>query len=197
MYEQSDNLFTVVSNECLNAFQNNETIEPIDLSTQIMNNDGFPMHAPVHHYLVPAVLLTAARKAQGHSVEVLQRDLNVALERAKQVQGGSCGFLGACGACVGCGIFFSVITDSSPYSTKTWSLVNKATSRALGAISDTVGPRCCKRCTWLSLLSSKDDVDKLAIDFPWKSKEDIVCEFHECNEECIIMLCPFYPKEEV
>lgn len=197
MYEQSDDFFSVVSEECLCSFQKYESIDPVDLSTKIMNIEEFPMHAPVHHFLVPAVLLTAARKAQGHSIEVLERDLNEALERAKQVQGGSCGFLGACGASVGCGIFFSLITDSSPYSTKTWSLVNKATSKALGAISDTVGPRCCKRCTWLSLLSIKEDIDKLAIDISLKAKEKVICEFHERNEECITHLCPFYPIEEL
>ncbi|MDD4542016.1 MAG: DUF5714 domain-containing protein, partial [Eubacteriales bacterium] len=189
--------FDIVTDTCLQNFRNKKEIEAIDLSLEIMSIEGFPMHAPVHHYLVPAVLLTASRKSQGQSVEVLKRDLEAALERARQVPGGSCGFFGACGACVGCGIFFSLITDSSPYSTKTWSLSNKATAMALEAISDFEGPRCCKRCTWLSLLSARSLIEKkLKLELPWTNRDEIRCRFHEQNNECISAQCPFYPVED-
>lgn len=59
-----------------------------------MELDGFPIHAPVHHYLVPAVLLTACRMAQGHPPEVLGRDLALALERSRNVPAAPAVFTG-------------------------------------------------------------------------------------------------------
>ncbi|MDD2427940.1 MAG: DUF5714 domain-containing protein [Eubacteriales bacterium] len=188
--------FKKVSDTCLDNFQNKKAIDLFALSIEIMNIKDFPMHAPVHHYLVPAVLLTASRKSQGHGEEILKRDLEVALERAQQVPGGSCGFFGACGACVGCGIFISLITDSSPYSSRTWALSNQATSKALAAISDLGGPRCCKRCSWVSLLSARSLIEKeLQLELLWTEPDEIRCSFHELNNECIRVKCPFYPLE--
>lgn len=189
-------IFDIVTDTCLQNFRNKKEIEAIDLSLEIMSIESFPMHAPVHHYLVPAVLLTASRKSQGQSLEVLKRDLEAALERAQQVPGGSCGFFGACGACVGCGIFISLITDSSPYSSRTWALSNQATSKALAAISDLGGPRCCKRCSWVSLLSARSLIEKeLQLELLWTEPDEIRCSFHELNNECIRVKCPFYPLE--
>lgn len=196
MYNSGEEYFDVVTSKCLEKFEQADKIDAIELSIQIMNTKDFPMHAPVHHYLVPAVLLTATRKVQGHNLEVLERDLEVALERAMQVPGGSCGFFGACGACVGCGIFFSLITDTSPYSTNTWSITNRATANALAVNADITGPRCCKRCTWLSLLSVRQSLEEdLSLEILMEDQSEIECVFYERNDECIKQACPFYPKE--
>ncbi len=188
-----DEYYDKITEYCMDAFEAGRADDAVALATGVMNIPGFPMHYPTHHYMVPAVLLTAARKQQGHGADVLKRDLAEALERAREVPGGFCGFQGACGAAVGTGIFFSVITDTVPVSKDTWALGNRATGTALLKMAEYGGPRCCKRCSYLAILSALPQVEKdlgLVI-----QGETPVCGFYGRNEdECLKERCPFYPK---
>jgi hypothetical protein len=188
-----DEFYNKVTDGCLSAFDRGESADAVALADSLMQMPGFPMHYPVHHYLVPAVLLTVCRKKQGHGREVLERDLATALDRARKVPGGSCGFMGACGAAVGVGIFWSVITDATPVSGESWAYGNRATAKALLAMAEIGGPRCCKRCTWLALLSTAEQISGvlgLSVEM-----ETPVCCYHDHNQECLKNSCPFYPKE--
>ena len=49
---------------------------------------GLKMHCPQQHYLIPAVMLTAAYKAQGRPVEMLHDALIEAMFRAKNILAG-------------------------------------------------------------------------------------------------------------
>ena len=184
--------FALVTERCKEAFIKEEAPGVLELATEIMGAEGFPMHAPVYHYLVPAVLLTVCRKVQGHDLSVLERDLAEALERARKVPGGSCGFQGACGAGVGVGIAWSLLTDSTPLSTKTWGQCNRATGKALIAISNAGGPRCCKRCTYIALESAVEDIRAiLKLEIPSNRQ---VCTFSDRNQECLKLACPFHKR---
>ena len=192
MDNQYEPYFQVVTDCCMEFFRSREGDDVLELATRIMAREGFPMHAPVHHYLVPAVLLSVCRRLQGHTPEVLERDLEAALERARQVPGGACGFQGACGAGVGVGIFFSVITDSTPISTQTWAQCNRATGKALMEIAAFGGPRCCKRCTYLALESAVEDIHQvLGLQV---SAERSPCQFSEYNQECLHLACPYHVR---
>lgn len=177
--------------KCIECFLSAENKTPMQLADEIMRAKGYPMHSPTHHFLVPAVLLSLCRKAQGYDVEVLRRDLQLAMERAQNILGGFCGLYGACGAAVGLGIFWCVITDCSPLSQEAWRYGNAATGQALTQMAEYGGPRCCKRCTNLALLSSYQQIlDVLGIDFTAEVKP--VCQYSERNSECIKNNCPFY-----
>lgn len=192
--EEMIRLQTVVTEACLHAYRTEATIDPILLSVEIMKQPEFPMHAPIHHQLVPAVLLTAARKVQGRPIEMLERDLSLARERAACVPGGACGNMGACGACVGVGIAISLLTDASPLSTTGWVYANRGTAHALDAIAEVGGPRCCKRTTWLSTMRARELFESI-LNHPLKWTDKVVCEFHDRNRECLREACPFYPSE--
>jgi hypothetical protein len=106
------------------------------------------------------------------------------------VLGGFCGFQGACGAGIGNGIFFSMVTGGSPLTGKQRGLANRATAEALKVIGTMDAPRCCKRDTFLALLSAARFARKhLDIDFTAKSPR---CEFADMNRECIDESCPFH-----
>ena len=177
--------------KCIEYFLSAEKKTPVQLAEEIMYEKGYPMHYATHHFLVPAVLLSICRKAQGHDIEVLQRDLKLALKRARNVLGGFCGYYGACGAAVGLGIFWCIITDCSPLSQASWRYGNAATGQALTEIADCGGPRCCKRCTNLALRSSYKRIrDVLGIDLTAEPKR--MCRYSQRNSECIKDRCPFY-----
>lgn len=181
-----------VTDACLAAFAAPQPPLSLPLVESLMDINGLPMHCPIHHYIIPAALLVVCRRAKGQSEELLRQNLDTALERARNVPGGFCGFYGACGAAVGLGIFFSVITDGTPMSAKSWAWANRATGAALLAMAEYGGPRCCKRTGFAALQSVRWQVlDILEVDIG--SMEGITCRYHERNGECLRAKCPYYP----
>lgn len=181
----------VIIKKCIEYFSSTEDKSPIQLADEIMAVEGFPMHSPIHHFLVPAVLLSVCRKAQGCGAEALKRDLQLALERSKNVIGGFCGFYGTCGAAVGLGIFWCIMTDCSPLSHTDWSHGNAATGQALTEIARYGGPRCCKRCTNLTLFSSYRRI-LAVLGIHLVAASGHVCRYSQRNNECLKEECPFY-----
>lgn len=70
-----------------------------------------------------------------------------------------------------------------------FAIANEATSRALHKIAEVGGPRCCKRDSYLSILSTIDFVkEKLNIEI---EKTEVKCNFKSKNNQCIGKRCPF------
>ena len=90
-----------------------EIADPLELAIFLMRHPAVKMHGLEHHFLVPAVLLTGYSIASGRQA-ALGGWLKKARDRAGQVKGGFCGFLGDCGAAVGTGIFMSVLSGRRP-----------------------------------------------------------------------------------
>ena len=167
-----------------------EATQPVELAIMLMKSPTVKMHGPEHHYLVPAVLLTAFYNKKGQPEEKT-RKLRAARQRAENVLGGFCGFYGACGAGVGTGIFISLITGSTPLSTTTWGLANKMTSESLACIAELGGPRCCKRDTFLALKSASTFAQKhFSVLLP--ISDPLLCDFSHLNRECLLADCPFH-----
>lgn len=187
-----DQFYDIVAQHLVHTYGDG-SIDPLQRADELMQLEGFPLHYPVHHFLVPAVLLAAVREAQRADKELFIRNLDLAKERSRQVPGGSCGFFGACGAAVGVGIFWSVLTDSTPYSKETWALANRETGKALTSLSELGEPRCCKRCTWRSIESALTEIEKtLAIRLP---AAQITCTFHEQNKESCMVTAHIIRKQ--
>lgn len=169
-----------------------EWIDPVALAAALMNNDRVTMHGPEHHFLVPAVLLTTVHNLNS---ELAKKALHLreARVRAEQIPGGACGLHGACGAGIGVGIFVAVYTGAKPVSTVDWGRANLASARALEEIAIHGGPRCCKRDTYLAILSAAAYIDEvLDIRLPVTRKP--VCTFMGQNKECRGAGCPFHPS---
>lgn len=167
---------------------------PIEILEKLMSQPDCPMHGPTHHVLVGAALLTAYNNCLPDSAKL---DMEAALaemrERGEQVPGGACGYLGACGASISTGIFLSIVTRNTPFSTDTWRLCNLCTARALEQVALNGGPRCCKRDSYLSVLTAIDFVkENLGVEM---EKPEITCSRSQINEQCIGKKCPFSPQE--
>lgn len=165
--------------------------DPVTLANQLMKSPTFHMHGPEHHFLVPAVLLTALCNASNRAAEK-PKMLAEARRRSDAVLGGFCGFWGACGAAVGVGIFFSVATGATPLSTREWRLSNEATSKVLAQVAKLGGPRCCKRDTFVSLEGAAA-ISGEALGVALAPAGKIVCRFSAQNRECLKQDCPFFP----
>ena len=167
---------------------------PIEILEKLMSRPECPMHGPTHHVLVGAALLTAYNSCFPDSNKLnLEEALAEMRERGEQVPGGACGYMGACGASISTGIFMSIVTRNTPFSTDTWRLCNLCTARALEQVALNGGPRCCKRDSYLSVLTAIDFVkENLGVEM---EKPEVRCSRSQINEQCIGKKCPFSPQE--
>lgn len=162
--------------------------DPIHIIEKMMAMPFCHMHGPEHHVMAGAALLTAYKNAGG-DIE-LDKALVEMGNRGKNVPGGACGFWGACGAGISTGIFLSIATKTTPLSQHTWGLGNQITSLALNQIGHIGGPRCCKRNSYLAILSAIDFVSEhLKIQM---EKTIPSCTRTNLNNQCIKDRCPFF-----
>lgn len=167
--------------------------DPIVIIQKIMEDPYIYMHGPEHHIMVGASLLTAYKNA-GAKVD-FESVLEEMIQRGSQVPGGICGFWGCCGAAVSSGIFMSLIFSATPLSSKGWALANEMTSKALVRIAEYGGPRCCKRDSFLTILSAEDFLEEHT-GIKLECSGRVYCSFSEENTECIREKCPFYHDTE-
>ena len=165
---------------------------PVEIANVLMNFPDFKMHCPEHHFLVPAVLLSAYCNTKRKRTR-LKRLLIAAKKRSEKVPGAFCGTHGSCGAAVGTGIFISLITGATPMKTIEWNLSNSMTGRSLLRMASYGGPRCCKRVTFLAIHETGRFLyERLGISLPVPEK--ISCSFSHTNEQCLKDNCPFYAE---
>ena len=155
--------------------------DPIEIIEKMMALPFCHMHGPEHHVMVGAALLTAYKNAGG-DIE-LPSALAEMMNRGKSVPGG------ACGAGISSGMFISIISKSTPLANEPFALSHRMTAKSLGAIGEIGGPRCCKRDSFLSILSAVDFVrENFGIEM---EKPDVVCRYSARNNQCIGKRCPF------
>jgi hypothetical protein len=180
--------------KALEIYSAPEPNSPIAFADALMDTESLAMHCPEHHFIVPAALLLAAHRKDGHDIAVLEKDLKTALMRAKSVPGGFCGNCGCCGAAIGTGIFAAVWLGTNPKSTENWALVNRMTAAALSSVATVEGPRCCKRVTYLALTAASEFFAKeLSLNFG--DTPAITCHHFAHNTECRGKACPYFPAK--
>ncbi len=161
--------------------------DPIAVLEKMMALPFCHMHGPEHHVMVGAALLTAYKNAGGEID--LSPALTEMMNRGKSVPGGACGFWGACGAGISSGMFLSILSKSTPLTAEPFALSHKMTARSLAAIGAVGGPRCCKRDSFLSVLSAVDFVrERFGIEM---ERPEVICTYSAQNNQCIGKRCPF------
>ena len=179
--------------DALIGFCSSETSKnPIEILRKMMKMPFCHMHGPEHHVMVGAALLTAFKNAGG-DID-LHASLLEMMNRGKSVPGGACGFWGACGAGISTGMFMSIISKSTPLTNEPFALSHQMTSKALAKIGEIGGPRCCKRDSFLSVMTAIDFVEK---HFGVKMEsQKVVCGFWPQNGQCIEARCPFFKARQ-
>ena len=163
--------------------------DPIAILESMMAMPFCHMHGPEHHVMVGAALLTAYANAGGRLD--LPKALAEMMNRGKGVPGGTCGFWGACGAGLSAGMFVSIVSGSTPLTRESFALSHRMTAAALEKIAEIGGPRCCKRDSYLSILTAVDFVREwLGVEM---ERTEVVCSRCSQNRQCIGVRCPFSP----
>jgi len=164
--------------------------DPIAIIRKMMDMPQCHMHGPEHHIMVGCALLTAYANAGGEID--LPKALKEMVSRGSKVPGGACGFWGACGAAVSTGMFMSIITGSTPLMNEAWGHSNLMTSRSLQKLGEIGGPRCCKRNSYMSILTAIDYVEEVTGVRMHRSR--VACTHMSSNSQCIGSRCPFHAK---
>jgi SAM-dependent methyltransferase len=163
----------------------------VRLFEEVRSGAQFPMHGPEHHGLVPGVILATYRNLGG---EITESDILTGIERGLGTPGGSCGFMGICGAAVGVGIAFSIILGGNPLTPKPRQLVLRALSEILGALSDREAARCCRRECLLALREAAR-LSREFLPVTLLADEASPCDQYRGNKECIGKQCPFFRRQ--
>ncbi|MCR4600966.1 MAG: SAM-dependent methyltransferase [Clostridia bacterium] len=164
---------------------------PVEIIEKMMAMPFCHMHGPEHHVMVGAALLTAYKNAGG-DID-LKSALAEMMNRGRSVPGGACGFWGACGAGISSGMFVSIISKSTPLAREPFALSHRMTAGALGKIGEIGGPRCCKRDSFISILSATEFVkENFGVEM---ESAEIVCSYSARNNQCIGIDCPFSKED--
>lgn len=176
-----------IKNHCLASTET----DCIKLLNEIMDLPIIPIHGPVHHFVVPAVMLTCYNNLYGNK-EQLKVQLNEAAKRAANVPGANCALCGICGAAIGIGQFASILTSNGPLSEETWKTVQIITASCGLEIAQHGGPRCCKRDSYLAILTGINKIKELLqIELPATKP---TCKYFQKNQQCRKAQCLFFPK---
>lgn len=170
--------------------------DPIEILEKLMDNPYVHMHGPEHHILPGAALITAYCNSNIDVDIPLEEALHEIIVRGKVIPGGSCGFLGICGAAASGGAFVSIITQTTPMGRENWKILGQTISKVIGAIADLGGPRCCKRVSFVTITTIAEFV-KYHMGVKMNMPETIKCKYHNQNKECLMGGCPFYPLENI
>ncbi|MDK9718306.1 MAG: DUF5714 domain-containing protein [Trichlorobacter sp.] len=166
-----------------------DTTDPIQLMHEIRQHPSMPLHGPQYHALVPGVLLSCLRSA-GHPV--MAEQLHAAIQRGGEVSGGSCGFMGICGAATGIGIGFSVLLEATPLKATARQTVQGVVQQVLSEIAGYEAARCCQRDCWIALRTGMRLAAELwQLDLP--AIEPFACSQMARNKECLGIDCPLWP----
>ncbi|MBO4831980.1 MAG: hypothetical protein J5569_05905 [Oscillospiraceae bacterium] len=178
--------------EILDILLHSEEKDPIALFLQVCGMNEVHLHGPEHHRIVPCVLLTAYRNCGGELD--LPAALREAWKRGQKMAGGSCGFLGVCGAAAGAGIFASIVCGATPLTPDKWAVPQRLTAECLNVITEIGGPRCCKRTGRLAIECAAEFSEReFGVAIPCSRPK---CLYSLFNTECIRQKCPYFTVKE-
>lgn len=173
----------------INACQGTESINPMEIFRAVAREDFVRMHGPEHHILDGACILTAFKNAGGKIN--LEEALEKLMKEGLRMPGATCGLWGVCGSVTSIGAALAVIDGTGPLTTDdSWSSHMKYTSKALGALAEIGGPRCCKRDAYIAMTNA---VEYINSHYPVHLEcDEIHCDFSDLNQQCIHERCPYY-----
>ncbi len=169
-----------------------EERDPIALFLRVCALSEVNLHGPEDHGIVHCVILTAYRNCGG-KID-LEKAINEAWKRGGKLTGGSCGFLGVCGAAAGAGIFASIVSGATPMTPRQWAIPQRLTAQCLDALCEVGGPRCCKRTGRIAIAcAARFSEAEFGVAMPVSQPK---CNYSMWNNECIRERCPFFRGQE-
>ncbi len=183
------NAETVIKEYCLKS---NE-INPVAMALELMKSPMIRLHGPEHHYLTSAVLAAAYLNEKNLPKDEMLEQLKI---RSRKIPPAVCGYYGVCGDVMAAGTFASAVLGTTYMSGKDWLDTAKFSLKCLTEVSNSMGPRCCKRTTIAALMAAVDAIEEL-FDVKLEKPERYSCTYSRTNEDCIGSKCSYYKQVRV
>lgn len=175
----------IVKSICLKSTKT----DPIELAKEIMASPAIRMHGPEHHFITPAVLLTAMANYTNNR-EWLGTKIQKAEEMALQMAPTCSWHLGTCGAALGASIFLLLWKGLDANDEKSWEEGNLIVANSLKRIAELGSPRCCKRDTYIAIAEAIEHLRiHYGIELPVSEPK---CVFSLRNRTCKHEECIFF-----
>lgn len=171
----------------LRVFTTNRSEDPFEIANLIMLHPSFRDSGPEHHIITAPALLTAMRNRGDKHID--GRMVQEAINRCRILPYGSCGSLGACGACLSAGCFISLIEKATYASDQERALALRTTSEALKELSELGGPRCCKQSVYSAISAAQRNIQK---EDRSSGPLQVNCLFKDRVKDCKRERCPYY-----
>lgn len=162
---------------------------PVTLFHEFRRHPSFPLHGPQYHALVPGLIMACLRNA-GHPVT--DEQIRSGVQRGGEVSGGSCGYMGVCGAAIGVGIAFSVLLEATPLKGGARQEVQQIVQQVLAEIAGYKAARCCQRDCWIALRTGMRIAGEM-YGIALQEVEPFACTQMARNKECLGVDCPLWP----
>jgi hypothetical protein len=157
---------------------------------QVRQHPAIPLHGPQYHSLVPAVIISCVQY-KGFQAD---RDLlRTAVQRGSKVMGGSCAFLGTCGAATGVGIALSLLLEATPVKARQRQLVQEGVGEIIRTVATYKAARCCQRDSWLALKHARELIAEVLGVYLDPPRFQACTQAHN-NAECIGRACPLWSE---
>ena len=161
------------------------------LEDLLSQGEGTPVHGVWHHALIGEILLVCLRNA-GHPIT--DDHIDEVIDRGRQIPGGSCGFLGICGALASAASAYSILLGSTPVATAPREQLLAFTEKLFARLSKIGGSRCCKKSSYAALEVARDEFADLGFELPEEEFEGR-CPFFASNDTCDGEACVFFPQK--
>ncbi|MCW8797505.1 MAG: DUF5714 domain-containing protein [Prosthecochloris sp.] len=180
----ADDAVDVIRHLCLTT----EETDMLKLFEHIRSHPATNIHGPEYHAMVPGIILATWRNLGG---DIIDMNIESGISRGKTIVGGSCGFMGICGAAAGAGIAFSIMLKANPLKAKERKSAQQVTAAILAHIARLKAARCCQRDCWIALTKSAE-LSRELLAIPLKADHSVSCTQKELNNECLGKGCPIY-----
>ncbi len=180
----ADDAVEVIRHLCLTT----EETDMLKLFEHIRSHPSINVHGPEYHAMVPGIILASYRNLGG---DIIDMNIESGIHRGSTINGGSCGFMGICGAAAGAGIAFSIMFKANPLKPQERKSTQQVTARVLGEIAKLRAARCCQRDCWIALTKSAE-LSKELLDITLIAEYGITCTQKELNRECFGEGCALY-----
>ncbi|MFB3879778.1 MAG: DUF5714 domain-containing protein [Armatimonadota bacterium] len=161
------------------------------LDDLLSQGEGTPVHGVWHHALIGELLLVCLRNA-GHPVP--DEIIDEVIDRGRQIPGGSCGFLGTCGALQSAASAYAILLGSTPVASGQRQKLLEFSSRLIARLAEIGGSRCCKKSSYVALELAREELAKVGFELPEERLEGR-CRFFASNDTCDGEACPYYPRK--
>jgi len=158
-----------------------EGAKPAEMLDDLLRQgEGTPVHGVWHHALVGEILLTCLRNA-GHPIT--DDLIEEVIDRGRQIPGGSCGFIGTCGALTSAASAYAILLGSTPVATDRREKLLAFSAKLAARLAQIGGSRCCKKSSYAALEVARDAFAELGFELNQDDLHKIFKRFKELADK--------------